>query len=346
MPIWVYPLVLCVAAGGVLLLTPLVIRLGERWNLVAVPGGRRRHHGRVVRIGGLGIYPAFAAATLVTLGIARDDPQEITRLTGILLSTGLVWILGLLDDKFELRSWTQLAGLLIPALVAIAFKVFIEIFNDPFTDQQVNVGWYLMLPITLVWLVGMAGTVNVLDGLDGLAAGVTGIAALVMFVQMLMLGQYTVSLLPLALVGCCLGFLRYNFYPARIFLGGGAYVLGWALGSISIAAGAKVASALLVLWLPVVDMLWQAYCRWRRGQPLGQGDRGHLHFRLQDIGWSQRRIVLLYYVFTALLGGVAIFVSSRLLKLGILVIIGLVIVIALALLARRTENTPPHTNIT
>jgi len=338
MSIWVFFLVFFVATGGVLLLTPLTIRLGARWNLVAVPGGRRQHHGRVVRIGGLPLYPAFVVATLTTLGIARNDPQELARLAGVLLSTGLVWVLGLLDDRFELPSWAQLAGLLIPALVAIAFKVFVELFNDPFTDRQVKVDWYLMLPITLVWLIGMSGTVNVLDGLDGLATGVTAIAALVMFVQMLMLGQYTVSLLPLALLGCCLGFLPYNFYPARIFLGGGAYVLGWALGSVSIVAGAKAASALLVLWLPVLDTAWQIYSRWRRGQPVGQGDRGHLHFRLQDLGWPQSRIVLLYYLLTALLGCVAIFVSSRLLKLGILVGIGLAILAGLAALTHSTKS--------
>ncbi len=340
---WVYALVFCLAAASVAALTPLAIRLGERWGLVAVPGGRRRHQGRVVRIGGLALYPGLLLATLATLGITRDDPQELTRLTGVLLSSGLVWILGLLDDKFELRYWAQIAGLVLPASLAIAFKVFVELFNDPFTDQQIRVAWYLMVPITLTWLMGIAGTVNALDGLDGLATGVTAIAALVMFVQMLMLQQYTVSLLPLALLGCCLGFLPYNFHPAKIFLGGGAYLLGWALATISIAAGAKMASALLVFWLPLLDMLWQFYARWRRGVPLGQGDRGHLHLRLQDLGWPQSRIVLLYYAVTALLGAVALFVSSRILKLGLLVMIGIVIVAALAFLSRRSTTPDRQT---
>lgn len=337
MDLWVYAVVLAIASGGTLLLTPQAIRLGERWGLVALPGGRRQHHGRVVRIGGLALFPAFLAASLATLGITRSDPQELTRLAGVLLSTALVWILGLLDDRFELPAWAQIVGLLVPAAVAIAFKVFVEVFNNPFTDQQIKVDWYLMVPITLAWLMGMSGTVNALDGLDGLAAGVTGIAALVMFVQMLMLGQYTVSLLPLALLGCCLGFLPFNFYPARIFLGGGAYLLGWALGAISISAGAKVASALLVFWLPIIDMLWQFYARWRRGVPMGQGDRGHLHFRLLDLGWPHSRIVLVYYGVTALLGVVALTISSRMLKLGLLVTIALAIAFALAQLARRTR---------
>ena len=154
---------------------------------------------------------------------------------------------------------------------------------------------------------GMTGTVNMLDGLDGLATGVTAIAALVLFVHMLRLGQYSVSLLPLALLGCCLGFLPLQLLPRRAsFLGGGAYVLGFALATLSIVAGAKVASALLVLWVPIVDVVWQVYSRWRRGQPMALGDRGHLHFRLQDLGWPRRRIVLLYYAITALLGAVAL----------------------------------------
>lgn len=333
-----YVIVFVLAAGLVYAWTPLVIRLGKRWDLVDRPGGRRKHQGEVVRIGGLGIYPAFAIAALATWGLPRRDPLELTRLTGVLVVLGAVWALGLLDDRFRLPAWVQVGAIVVIAALAIPFKVFIELFNNPFTQSQVKVGWYLMIPITLVWLVGMTGTMNMLDGLDGLATGVTAISALVLFVHMLRLGQYSVSLLPLALLGCCLGFLPYNFSPARVFLGGGAYVLGLALACLSIIAGAKVASALLVVWLPIVDVVWQLYSRWRRGQSIGLGDRGHLHFRLHDLGWSHRRIVLLYYTVTAALGAVALFVSSRLLKLTILVVGAAVILAVLALLARRSGD--------
>jgi len=337
----IYLLVFALSTGITLALTPLAIRLGERWGLVALPGGRRKHAGRLVRIGGLALYPAFLVATLATLGLPRSDPLELTRLTGVLLGMGLVWAFGLLDDRFNLSKRAQIAALVLAALVAVAFKVFIEIFNNPFADQQMQVGWYLMLPLTILWLAGMSNTVNMLDGLDGLATGVTALAALVLFVHMLRLGQFSVSLLPLALLGCCLGFLPYNLNPARIFLGGGAYLLGYALGALSIVAGAKVASALLVVWVPIVDVAWQIYARWRRGQAIGLGDRGHLHFRLLDLGWPQNRIVLLYCAITAVLGAVALLVSSRLLKLVVLVAVGLAIMGALAVLTRiggdRTE---------
>lgn len=339
----VFLLVFILSAGLTYLLTPLSIRLGRRWGLLDLPGGRRRHSEPTVRSGGLGLYPAFLAATLITLGVPRDDPLELTRLTGVLVGLGLVWLMGLLDDRFKLPSWAQLAGLGLAAAVAIVFKVFVERFNNPFSQSQVVVvDWYLMIPLTLAWLVGMAGTVNTLDGLDGLAAGVTGISALILFAHMLRLGQHSVALLPLALLGCCLGFLPYNYSPARAFLGGGACVLGYALGSLSIVAGAKVASALLVVWVPVVDFAWQIYSRWRRGQPIDLGDRGHLHLRLRDLGWSQGRIVATYYAVTAVLGGVALLVSSRLLKFAVLLAVALVVAAALALLTRvggdRTET--------
>lgn len=337
----IFVIVFALSAGCVLLLTPLAIRLGERWNLVDMPGGRRKHKGRVVRIGGLGLYPAFAIATLATLGVPRNDPLEVTRIVGVLLGMGIAWLVGLLDDRFKLPFWVQIIGILAASLVAVAFKVFIELFNNPLTDLQVKVDWYLMLPITLIWISGMTGTMNMLDGLDGLAAGVTALAALTLFLHMIRLGQYSVALLPLALLGCCVGFLPYNFFPARIFLGGGAYVLGYALGTLSIVAGAKVATALLLLWVPILDVAWQFYARWRRGQPLGLGDRGHLHFRLQDMGWPQSRVVLLYYGITVLLGALALFISSRLLKFTLLSILGLVVVALLAILTQKMGATTP-----
>ena len=333
----VFPAVFALSCGLVALLTPLSIWAGKRWNLVDLPGGRRKHKGEIVRIGGLAIYPPFLLSCLLPLllGVPRQDKSEVTRLAGILIGMGIVWIMGLLDDRLNLPPWAQLAGLLLAAFVAVLFRIFIELFNNPFADSQVRLQWYLMLPLTLVWIIGITGTVNMLDGLDGLATGVMAISALVLFVHMIRLGQHSVSLIPLALLGCCVGFLPYNFSPARIFLGGGAYVLGYALSTASIVAGAKVASALLVLWLPLVDVLWQVYTRWRRGQALGLGDRGHLHFRLQDSGWSVRRIVLLYYAITLLLGGLALLSPSRLLKLAILLIAGLGILLALARAARQ-----------
>ena len=335
-----FPVVLALSAGLVASLTPMAIRLGKHFDIVDTPGGRRKHKGRVVRLGGLVIYPAFfiAAVLPLLLGIPRNDPLEVTRLIGVLSGMGIVWLLGLIDDYVELSFLPQIVGLFLSALVAIRFKVFIEVFNNPFTDGQIQVDWYLMAPITILWIMGMSATVNTLDGLDGLATGVVGISALVLFVHMLRLQQYSVSLLPLALFGCCLGFIPYNFNPAHIFLGGGAHVLGYAIGTLSIVAGAKVASVLLLLWLPILDLFWQIYSRWKRDQPIGLGDRGHLHFRLRDEGYSQRQIVLGYYMATAFLGTVALLTPSRLLKLAVLIVAAAIIVVLLILLTRKSGS--------
>ena len=336
-----FALAFALAGLGTALLTPLAIWLGRRLGIEAVPGGRRKHEGRIVRIGGLALYPALLAAILATRWVPRSDPGEWYRVTGMLLGVGIVWVGGLLDDRYDLPSWCQALFLAIAALAAIRFDVIIELFNSPFTDQQVKVDWYLMLPITLVWLIGFGTTMNLLDGVDGLATGVTAIAALILCIHMVRLEQYTVALLPLALLGCCLGFLPYNFYHARIILGGGAFVLGYALGALSIVAGAKVATALLVVWMPLLDIVWQVYCRLRRGQNVSLGDRGHLHFRLQDMGWSSPQIVLLYYAITAALGSAALLISSRLLKLGVMVLVGLMILALLVVLRRRTGDVTP-----
>jgi len=334
---WPYLVVLLISAGTVALVTPLAIRLGKRFGIVDRPGGRRRHLGEISRLGGLGLFPGFALAALATLllPISRNDPLEITRLVGIVLAMAIAWVTGLLDDRFQLKSGPQLLGLTLAALVAILHRVFIELFNEPFSGTQLQVDWYLMLPITLVWTLGMTSTVNVVDGLDGLATGITAIASLVLFAHMMRLGQHSVALLPLALLGCCLGFLPYNWFPARVFLGGGAYVLGFGLAMLSIVSGAKVASALLLLWLPIVDFAWQIYSRWRSKRSPGLGDRGHLHFRLADLGWPPQRIVLVYYGVTLTLGAVALLVSSRLLKLGILAAVGVTILVLMALLTRQ-----------
>lgn len=341
MPLQIYLGLLVLSAGLTAAITPAVIRLGQRWNMVAKPGGRRRHQGNITNIGGLALYPPFALACLATLLLPRSDPLETTRLLGMLGGTTVVFVMGMLDDRYKLPSWAQFLSLLLASGVAILCQVFIELFNSPFDNLQYKVDWYVMVPVTLLWLIGMSTTVNLLDGLDGLANGVTAIAALVLFIHMLRLEQYSVSLLPLILLGCCLGFLPYNFAPARIFLGGGAYVLGFALGALAIISGAKVATALLVVWLPIIDVVWQMYSRWRRGQPINLGDRGHLHMRLQDLGWPKGRIVLMYYAFTAALGAAALLISSRLLKLMILLGLAVIILAGLAVLSRSTGDRTP-----
>ena len=208
---------------------------------------------------------------------------------------------------------------------------------NPFTDELQEFPYAFVVALTLVWVMGMINTINFLDGLDGLAAGVGAIVSAFLAIHMLREGQYSVALLPLALLGATLGFLPFNFYPAKIFMGSvGSLVLGYLVATLGIAAGAKLALVLLVLSIPIVDVAWLMVSRLRAGQSIGQADRRHLHYRLMDLGLGQRQVVLLYYTYCLTLGAAALLINSRQLKLVTLVALGLGTVVLLAWLARRT----------
>ncbi len=336
--------------GLALALTPLAGRVARHYGLVDVPGPRRVHRRQVPRLGGIALYVAFTAAVIVAqfLPVPRQDPKELTRLLGVLLGSTFMFGVGLYDDRRELSPAPQFLAQLVAALMANGFLVFIERVNNPFTDQQVVFPLYFTVAFTVFWIMGMINTVNWLDGLDGLAAGVAAIASAVLAFHMYREGQYSVSLLPLALLGATLGFLPYNFYPARVFMGsGGAFFLGYAVGTVSIVAGGRVATMLLVMGLPILDVAWQIVNRLRHGRSISQADLGHLHYRLLDIGWSQRRIVLLYYLFCAFFGGLALVISSRLYKFYAIIGFGLLAIGALWWIARQgpeaggTSEPPP-----
>jgi UDP-GlcNAc:undecaprenyl-phosphate GlcNAc-1-phosphate transferase len=271
--------------------------------------------------------------------VPRQDAKELTRFVGIALGCTFLFVVGLIDDRTELKPGPQYLAQAVSGLIAIVFLVFIERVMNPFTDQLQVFPYWFIVAFTLMWIMGMINTVNFLDGLDGLAAGVAAIVSAVLAVHMLREGQYSVALLPLALLGATLGFLPFNFYPARVFMGSsGSLVLGYAIATLGIAAGAKLALVLLVLSIPIVDVAWLMISRLRAGRSFGQADRQHLHYRLLDLGLSQRQVVLLYYAYCALLGAVALLLSSRLLKLAMLVGLGLATVLFLAWLARRGEK--------
>lgn len=335
-----WPFVAVFGTGLVLALagTPLAAALGRRWALVDRPGARRQHKGIVPRTGGIALYVAFVGAMLLsqTMPVPRQDPKELVRFVGIVLGTTFLFGVGLIDDWKELRPGPQYLAQAVAAAIAIACLVFIERVMNPFTNTLLVFPLWATILITLFWIMGMINTVNFLDGVDGLAAGVGAIVCAFLAYHMLREGQYSVALLPLALLGATLGLLPFNFYPARIFLGSGSWVLGYAIATLGIAAGAKLALVLLVLVIPIVDVAWLIISRWRARQPIGQADRRHLHYRLLDLGLSPRQVVLLYYGYCILLGGTALLMNSRLLKLITLVILGVGMLALLAWLARST----------
>ncbi|MEE8162860.1 MAG: MraY family glycosyltransferase [Anaerolineae bacterium] len=332
-------LVFVAAFALALTLTPLARLLGQRYGFVAAPGGRRKHAGRKSRLGGVALYVAFVAAAVLAqfLPVERQDPKELTRLAGLLLGSTFILLVGVYDDKRELPTSPQIIAQLVAALIAIQFLIFIEYVNNPFTNQQTEpFPWPFVVAFTLFWLMGMMNTVNWLDGLDGLSAGVTAILSAVLAFHMYREGQYSVALLPLALLGATLGFLPYNFQPARVFMGSsGSFFLGFAVGALGIMAGAKMATVLLVMGIPILDVAWRIFDRLRRGRSPLIGDRGHLHFRLLDSGLSQRQIVLLYYLFCSFFGLLALVISSRLYKFLALLVLGAMTLVLLLFISRK-----------
>ena len=325
---------------------PLVARLARAASAVDVPSQPKHVHRRVIpRWGGLGLTLGFFAASGVAYLVhawgwvpAPRDGEDWWRLQGVLIGAGLALAFGMLDDWRPLRPGPQFLAQLALAAVAIGHIVWIEVFGNPLTAQSadlITLPAWLTLPFTVVWIVGMMNTVNFLDGLDGLAGGVALIAALLFAAHAYTLGQTTVALFALGLAGACLGFLPWNFHPARIFMGtAGSAVLGYCLATFAILAPAKVATALLVLGLPILDVAWLVVTRLRRGQSPFRGDRDHLHHRLYDLGLSQRAVVLVYYAF-ALTGGVlALVLPVRLYKLYALVVVAATALLALWLVDR------------
>ncbi len=303
-------------------LTPVAARIAVRIGAVDRPGPRRVHESPTPRLGGLPLFLSFSAAIGVSLLYPRDDPNELARLIGLLAGAALVFAIGALDDVRELGALPQLAVQLIAAGLAVASGVLIIQVPNPFGGSIPLPTWFAIL-FTLFWLMGMMNTVNWLDGIDGLAAGVVGIAGIILFAHAFRLEQYSIALLALALVGSVLGFLRFNLWPAKIFMGStGAPVLGFALGVLSIIGAARVAFALLVLGIPILDVAWRILSRVRAGRSPFCADRGHLHHRLLDMGLPPRVIVLLYYAFTAVTGILALVLPLPLYKLIALIIIG------------------------
>ena len=316
-----FVLVFCLAFSIALVLVPVARWLSYRVGAISTPGGRRHEREPMPKLGGLAIFVAFVVAILFAqlLPVPRLDPNEGIRLTGLILGSAFCFVFWTLDDIYEFGWLPQYIAQIVAGAIAILFLIFIEFFNNPLTGSQTDPFPFLVtVTLSLFWVGLMMNTVNFLDGLDGLATGVAVIAGVMLFLNSAFFvtpAQTSVALLPLAMTGACLGFLLYNFQPARIYLGGGAPLLGFWLATLSIIGGAKMATILLVMGLPLMDFAWQVFNRVIKGRNPMSGDRGHLHFRLLDSGYlSHRQIVLVYYLFCAFFGILTLVLESRLYK--------------------------------
>lgn len=333
-----------IAFGLTLLLTPLTMRFAKTFGIVKWPKRERDIHATVMPcMAGLAMVIAFVVAALFSrmTPVPFTDPNEPIRFQGLLIGVIITVLFGLIDDRWELPAWPQFTIQLILAGIAIYHLIMIENFQNPLTNQLIRpwdnpFPWWVMMPLTILWFMGIMNTVNWLDGLDGLAAGVVAIASAIFAAHMFREGQHSVALLALALLGTTVGVLPFNFNPARTFIGSsGAFFLGYALAALAIMAGAKVATLLLVLGIPILDVAWQIISRVRRGQRPWKGDRGHLHHRLFDAGLSQRQVVLSYWGSSAFLGLLALFLLTSIYKLYAILLVGLLSATLLWLLVRR-----------
>ena len=289
----------------VVLLTPAVGGMARLLGVVDKPDERRLNRRPIPRLGGLAIFMGILVPSLAFLDLSSE-------MRGILLGAAVACVVGAIDDFRGLAPFPKLAGQVLAAAIPTAFGVWIDHFTLPFLGA-VDLPPWIGVPLTIVWIVAVMNMVNFLDGMDGLASGVCAIAGLTFAVLALSLGKVDAAVLSAIVAGACIGFLRHNFFPARIFMGdSGALVLGYTLASISVAGLLKTASTvvlflpLLVLAVPILDTSFVVLKRLKYNQRISTADRSHLHHRFINIGFTQRRAALTMWAWTASLGAAAL----------------------------------------
>ena len=309
-----------------LIATPFVKRLGWRFGAVAHPDARRKHPEPIAMWGGLAVFLGVMAAALLwrqpTMSDLRllapsgnvndiNETFQSVRLTSTFLLTGfLMVVLGMIDDRYELSPLRKMGGQIL--IVALLWYLGVRIRSVPFSGGLQQFPDWASFLVTLVWIIGLVNAVNFIDGVDGLASGVCAIAAGSLCLMLFSTASWA-SAASAALCGACIGFLRYNFHPAKIFLGDtGSMLLGFWLAAIAIASNAKAAAAttlilpLVVMGVPVFDTLWAIVRRSLARQAPWKADRGHIHHRLLARGFTPVKTVLVLYSISFVLGASAV----------------------------------------
>ncbi len=295
--IYGFPFMLAMFVSYVL--TPYIKKLAFKIGAVDRPDNRKVHKKIMPRLGGLAIYIAFMIGCVASMEITWD-------IFGILLGGTLIVALGVADDVYQLPAKVKLLGQIAAACVLVIFDIRIEWVNNP-------LGGYfyldmLSIPFTIFWVISFTNVVNLIDGLDGLAAGVSAIASLTVILVSVQMGYFHVAILTAALAGSIIGFIRYNFNPATIFMGDtGSMFIGYMLAAISVYGAVKTAATIalivpaIALGLPILDTAFAIMRRYVNGRPIFQPDKGHLHHRLLATGMSHKETVLFMYGITAVL---------------------------------------------
>lgn len=317
-----------------LLMTNVAKIAALRLGVVDKPDARKVHKGLIPRMGGLGIYSGFMAGAIYYVA-SHPNLAFSGEVLGLLLSATIVFITGIVDDVKSIRPTTKLLGQLLAALVFVYFGGYIKFFSNPFGGDIIFLN-HLGIPVTVLWLVGISNAVNLIDGLDGLAGGVSILSAWTMAVVSLSHGYYMPAALLLVLAAATLGFLRYNFSPASIFMGdSGSLTLGFVLGAIAIMGFAKGATIVtlvipvLILAIPIFDTFFAIVRRLIEHKPVMQPDKGHLHHRLLALGLSHKQTVLIIYAITMFMGCIAIMTALLPMWMTTLLLVAAVVILFL-----------------
>ncbi|BFH65584.1 MULTISPECIES: glycosyltransferase family 4 protein [Paenibacillus] len=302
-----------------LLLTPLVKKLAIKIGAVDVPNARKVHTKIMPRLGGLAIYLAFMLSMFAVLPFVWDlfSMRDANFIKAFLLGGSVIVLIGALDDRFELSAKVKLLGQIVAAcIVVFGFDITVDFVNIPFNNTYSSLESWIAIPLTIFWIVGVTNAINLIDGLDGLAAGVSGIAIGTILVMALLMGNLTVALLCLLLLGGVVGFLFFNFHPAQIFMGDtGSLFLGFSLAMLSMLGFKQIAivsfiTPLIIIGVPLSDTFFAIVRRWIQKKPIFAPDKGHLHHCLREIGFSHRQSVLIVYGIAAFFGVLAVIQSS------------------------------------
>lgn len=313
-------LIICFVAS--VLITPLVKKLAIKWKVTDQPNYRKVHQKTMPRLGGLAIYISFIIGLIIT---HEDSPY----LWPIIIGSLIIVLTGILDDKYDLPPRYKLIGQLLAAIVAIRGGFDLEFINLPF-GGQLEFG-YFTIPLTILWIVGMTNAINFIDGLDGLAAGVSSIALITLSIMAFIQGDPFVITISLVLLGSTLGFLVYNFYPAKIFMGdSGALFLGYMIAVLSLLGFKNVTFVsfvipIIILGVPISDTFFAIIRRLVNRKPLASADQQHLHHRLISSGFSHRQTVLIIY-------GIAIMFSLAAVIFSMATVWGSLLILAVLLL--------------
>ena len=312
--------------------TLMLIPIARRIGLVDIPsGGRKVHKKPTALVGGFGI---LIGVVVVLMGASHVSPELLPVLsaekwTALIAATIIIFLIGTIDDLHNLSPRVQIIGPIVAAILVSMSGIVVGKITNPSGGVFSFDSFPLFAGVlTFTWLMGMMYSTKLLDGLDGLSTGLSGIGAVMIFAltQTHAYYQPQIGFVALVFAGACFGFLILNFNPARAFLGeGGSLFVGFTLALLAILSGSKIATALIVMGLPVVDVARVIVERKLRGHPVAQGDDQHLHHLLLANGLSHRTAVLLYYFVGFLFGGLALFLQSRgkIILLVILVVIGL-----------------------